>query len=211
MAEKKNPPPYVAIVSLLVMVVTTAVLFSRSPGERPIPVELRGVLWPAPKPLRPFSLVDHHNKPFDQQRLKGQWTLLFIGYTSCPDICPTTMNVLAGVAKRLEQAPSVAAGTQVVFLSVDPQRDSLEHLAGYMGYFNKDFLGVTGDSAQIDSLVRQAGAAYMKEPADASGNYLIGHSGSVFLIGPEGAVLGAFPPPHDPETMAQQYRQIRDL
>ncbi len=210
MKEKKSPP-YAAIVALLVVAVTTAVLFSRSPGEQPVPVELQGVLWPRPKPLQPFSLVDHHNRSFDRQRLTGKWTLLFFGYTSCPDICPTTMNVLAGVAKRLVQDTPVAAQTQVVFVSVDPQRDSLEHLAGYMGYFNKDFLGVTGEGEEIDKLVRQVGAAYMKEPADASGNYLIGHSGSIFLVRPDGSVLGAFPPPHDPETIERQYRQIRDL
>jgi protein SCO1/2 len=191
-----------------IAIAVTLVMLNR-PGTRPIPPELQNVLWPQPKPLQGFSLTDHHLQPFDAERLKGKWSFLFIGYTHCPDICPMALSSISSTFKLLP--PEVQANTQVTFVSVDPERDSLEHLASYVGYFNEAFLGATGTQTEIDQFAKLLGAGYRKETPDASGAYAVTHTSSIFLVNPEGGVAGAFAMPHDPKNIASQYLQIREL
>ena len=196
---------------VLVMAIGMAVYLRTTPSTRVVPPELQGVLWPGPKPLQPFALIDHAGEPFSLERLRGKWTLLFFGYTYCPDICPTALATLSAVLQRLEQHPTALADTQVVFVSVDPKRDPPERLAEYVAYFDKRFTGATGEVTEIDDLARMVGAGYLIEPEDASGNYLVSHTGSIFLVDPQARILGAFSFPHDPETIANQYLMIREL
>ncbi len=196
---------------MLVAAIGMAVYLRTNPPQRTIPPELQGVLWPAPKPLSPFSLTDHTGHPFTLERLRDKWTMLFFGYTYCPDICPTALAMLSAVFQRLEQHPGVLPETQVVFVSVDPQRDKPEKLAGYVPFFDKRFTGATGPVKEIDGLARQVGAGYQIEPKDEAGNYLVSHTSSIFLIDPQARLLGAFSFPHDPETITGQYLRIREL
>jgi len=94
---------------------------------------------------------------------------------------------------------------------VDPQRDTLDVLEAYLKYFNEAFQGVTGAQQDIDSLTRQFGAAYMKELETIPGQYLVSHTSSIFLVDPYGQLLAAFSPPHDANTIVEQFRQIRSL
>ena len=87
--------------------------------------------------------MDHHGQVFDNDRLLGKWTLVFFGFTYCPDICPTTMGFLNELMGQLEGTE--AEDTEVVMVTVDPARDTVEQLASYVPYFNPDFTGVTGD------------------------------------------------------------------
>jgi protein SCO1/2 len=177
-----------------------------------IPLELKGILWPEPKPLQAFNLIDHHKQPFNLERLKNKWTFLFFGYTSCPDICPTSMVTLQAVYERLKQTPEVALETQVIFVSVDPERDTLEQLSNYVEYFHKDFLGITNTvEEEINKFSRQFYALYKKEPVDASGNYLVTHTSSFFLIDPQMRLYARFSQPHIPETIVDQYFKIRSI
>ena len=107
--------------------------------------------------------------------------------------------------------PEAQTDTQVTFVSVDPERDSLEHLASYISYFNKDFVGATGTQEEIDRFTKKLGAGYKKEAPDESGAYAVTHTSSIFLLNPEGEIIGAFSMPHDPKTIAPQYLQIREL
>lgn len=200
------------IIALMLAAAIGMTLYLRiTPPPRAIPPELQGVLRPAPKPLRPFSLVDHSGRPFTLDRLRDKWTLFFFGYTYCPDICPTALATLSVVFQRLEQHPGLIPGTQVVFVSVDPQRDRPEKLAEYVAYFDRRFIAATGAVAEIDGLARQLGAGYQIEPVDESGNYLVSHTGSIFLVDPQARLLGAFSFPHDPETITDQFLMIREL
>jgi len=113
------------------------------------PESLLGTLWPEPRPLSAFMLKDAQQRPFEIARLHGRWSFVFFGYTNCPDVCPTTLAVLKGVAARLEQESPLHEKAQFVFVSLDPQRDSLEHLGRYVAYFNKDIVGTTGNAEQI--------------------------------------------------------------
>lgn len=140
--------------------------------DKPIPPQLQGVLSPHPRALQAFELVDQHNRPFSRERLADNWNLVFFGYTYCPDICPTTLSTLSAVTARLLRESQTIATEQVVFVSVDPQRDRPEVLAEYVKYFNEAFVGVTGSQAAIDGLARQFNAGYLREQETRPGEYL---------------------------------------
>ena len=179
--------------------------------DKTVPPELQGVLRPEPKPLQAFKLRDQYRQPFNLERLKGKWSFVFFGYTHCPDICPTTLSTLTGVIKQLRADPQGVPKTQVIFVSVDPERDTPDILESYMKYFSEAFHGITGTQQDIDSLTRQFGAGYIKEPETAPGEYLVSHASSIFLVNPQGQLLATFPPPHDPNTIVEQFQQIRSL
>jgi len=196
---------------ILVVSFGIAAYLGTSPPRNTIPPELQGVLRPEPKALQDFGLVGSNGQPFTLERLEGKWTMLFFGYTYCPDICPTALAMLSAVFRQLEPHPEVLGNTQVVFISVDPRRDTPERLAEYVAYFDERFTAATGASEEVDNLVRQVGAGYQTEPADSSGNYLVSHTGSVFLVDPGANLVGAFSFPHQAATILGQYLKIREL
>jgi protein SCO1/2 len=213
MNQETRTSPAKILIGLLLIIGMTLTVIALKPtptSTQAVPAELQAVLWPMPKPLQSFNLVDQQQQAFKLERLKGKWSFLFIGYTHCPDICPMALASINSTYNLLKQ-PEVIASTQVAFVSVDPDRDTPEHLASYIAYFNKDFIGATGTQADIDQFVKQLGAGYSKEPADESGSYQVSHTSSIFLINPAGEVAGAFSMPHDPKTIAAQYLQIRQL
>jgi protein SCO1/2 len=134
--------------------------------SRTVPPEIDGLLWPQSKALTAIALEDHHRQPFTLERLKGRWTLLFFGYTHCPDVCPVTMSVLKNALALMAGAGTDTEPPQVVFVSVDPARDTLDHLAAYVGHFNPDFLGVTGAEPDLKAFVRQLGVLYILSEPD---------------------------------------------
>lgn len=160
--------------------------------------------------LEPFHLRDMNQKAFDLERLKGRWSLLFFGYTHCPDICPTTLTSLRLLARQLQQTPDYYKNTQIVFISVDPGRDSLPHLKKYVSYFHPDFLAATGKKTQIDTLARQLGAVYMFDGDTNTDDYIVNHSASIALIDPQGRWVARFNPPHKASKMADDFRRLRD-
>jgi protein SCO1 len=146
-----------------------------------------------PRPLAAFALTDQNGAPFTPQRLKGHWSLLFAGFTHCPDICPVTLARLKVLDENLRAA---GGDLQTVFLSLDPQRDTPDRLAEYVAYFNPDFVGVTGDKAEIDKLTGALGLAYVKVP-DGQGSYTVDHSTALVLIDPEARAAAYFRAPLD--------------
>src|ERR1700694_1688962 len=106
-------------------------------------------LFPDPKPLAAFALTDHKNRVFDLASLKGKWSFLFFGFTHCPDVCPTTLAVLARVRDNIAKNTVGAEDIPFVFVSVDPNRDTAGKLRQYVEYFDKTFLGGTGDKPQM--------------------------------------------------------------
>lgn len=168
-----------------------------------------GLLWPDPRPVPAVSLIDHNGAVFERADLEGRWSLLFFGFTHCPDICPITMAQLNVVEQRLAAQGSRTDDLQTIFVSVDPDRDTPERLAEYVSYFNEDFIGVSGDSAELQKLARGLGAVYVIEDKDPEADYLVDHSASVFVIDPEGRLIGVFTTPHEPNDMAERLRAIR--
>lgn len=204
MTNKKFPAGTLFLFGLflLVMLVTYILVKPNAP-----PPELEGVLRPEFKQLQPFKLTDHNSTPFNETRLKGKWTFVFFGYTYCPDICPTTLAVLNSVQSSVDDA--TPADMQVLFVSVDPERDTSKTLASYVAHFNKEFTGATADKTEIDKLARQFGAGYVLEEETAPGEYMVAHTSAIFLVDPFGRLVASFSQPHYPATITSQYNKIR--
>jgi protein SCO1 len=166
-------------------------------GERLAELEA-GTVLPEPRPLPEFALVDHHGRPFGPSRLAGQWTLLFVGFTHCPDICPATLAILARLDEQL-QAEGVEV--QMLFVSVDPERDDPATLAQYVAHFSPRLIGATGEQPEIDTLMAGLGFAYIKVPL-GGGNYTVDHSAALALVDPRGRVAAYFTPPLRPAALA---------
>jgi protein SCO1/2 len=154
-----------------------------------------------------MQLTDHDGNTFGVERLRGRWTLLFFGFTHCPDICPTTLATLATVRSALADLPAPQR-PEVVLVSVDPARDLPAVLARYVSHFDPSFTGVTGDPAAIDALTRELGVAVMIGAPAADGAYTVDHSAAIFLIDPQAAWTAVFGAPHDAKTIAADYRGI---
>ena len=165
-------------------------------------------VFDTPRDPGDFTLIDHWGEPFTKEALKGHWTLLFFGFTHCPDICPTTLSFLAKLKQEL--ATTEAADTQVVMVTVDPARDTPEVLAAYIPYFDPEFTGVTGDFIKILSFARSFNAPFRKVTA-ADGTYELDHSANVVLVNPRGDYHGFFKAPLDLAKVKVTYRSARYL
>jgi len=207
MTSKKIPIGTIVIFSFFLLVMAVTYVLTKPP-ERP--AELEGVLRPDFRLLLPFELTDQNNAVFDEKRLLNKWTFVFFGYTSCPDVCPATLYVLSAVQGLLvDETGKIPDDMQVVFISVDPTRDTPEKLAKYVSYFNKDFIGATADKTEIDKLARQFGAGYIIEDKNAAGEYDVSHTSAIFLIDPYGRLVATFSQPHQASTIVSQYKKIR--
>lgn len=160
-----------------------------------------------PRRLEPFQLLDHHGQAFTRESLQGHWTLVFFGFTYCPDICPTTMALLNQFMQKLEGLPE-AQDTRVVMVSVDPARDTVEQLAQYVPYFNPDFLGVTGEFLDIHRFATNLNTPFRKVPGQGE-DYQVDHSANIVLINPRGDYHGFFRAPLDLAKLKLTYRSIR--
>jgi len=186
---------------LLSFVVFTGIMFVYNVSQRKAidPRELTDLqatkVYPKFKLLMIANMTDHLGKPFTSERFQDKWSFVFFGYTSCPDICPTTLASFSKVYKQLP-AP-IKADTQVVLVTVDPERDTVKKLNQYVPFFNPDFIGVTSSLNDLDFLSRQLGAVYVKSVnKDNPENYLMDHTVKVFLISPKGERFAIISPEH---------------
>lgn len=162
------------------------------------------VVFEKPRIIPPFELVDHTGSPFTLERLQGKWTVIFFGFTSCPDICPTTLATLSQWYKKLDG--DVKKNTQVVMLTVDPARDTPEKLSMYMKHFDRDFVGVTGEFLPIKTLADQLNVAFNK--VTMGSDYTVDHSAHLVLVNPYGHYHGIFKPPFQLGQLKSTYQSI---
>ena len=179
----------IAVAAAAVLTVGAVLSFVTSRPEAP---QIDGLLWPQSKALQAFTLEDQNGRAFGLNRLRGRWTLLFFGYTHCPDICPVTLAVLENALSLMRKADADAELPQVVFVSVDPKRDTPEHLGAYVSHFDPSFVGVTGSDANLAAFAGQLGALYVLGDADAEGQYSVDHTAALFLIDPRGHLVALF-------------------
>jgi len=204
---------FLIILSLLAVLVLGGVAIALLQQEKPLPPPpdaLADILLPEYREVKSFQLGDGDGRSFELARLEGKWSFLFFGYTHCPDICPTTLAILRGVARELQKTPVYYQDSQFIFVSVDPKRDKPEHLKQFVTYFHPDFLTATGEKTHIDNLAKQLGAVYMFDGDTSGDDYIVNHSATVVLVDPRGRWVARFNPPHLSGKMATQFRQIRD-
>ena len=173
----------------------------------PAPPQLASaVLYPSPRELPEFTLTRSDGTPLTHADWKGRWTVAFFGYTNCPDVCPTTLATFKSAASKLA-ADGAGDRVRFDFISVDPQRDTPEQLAKYVGYFSKDFVAATGADEELSKLTRALGLVYSRE-ATGNGDYAVDHSASAVLIDPSGREVGLFRPPFDAGAMAADLKTL---
>jgi protein SCO1/2 len=197
------------ITASLALGLVAGVLFWKQSGPVLPPPELSAPLLSEPRAITPFQLTAQDGSVLDAARLQGKWSLMFIGYTHCPDVCPTTLQTLVGTARRMEASPDGLDHTQFVFVSVDPKRDSPAQLRDYLAYFHPAFIGATGEREQIDALVRQLGGVYMFEGDTEGDSYIVNHSATLYLIDPQGRYYARLQPPHEAAQVAETLARIR--
>lgn len=181
------------LAAVMIIAIAGGILVSSKLMERTR--DLRVVqAYPEARPLDDFELHTAAGEPFTRSDLSGRWTLLFFGFTNCPDICPDTLAVLA---ESMDDLENMGRDTlpQVVFVSVDPARDDGQALVDYVNWFDEDFVGVTGSEAQLESFTRQLGVVYyIGEAVEDGGPYNVDHSASVMVIDPRGRLYGSATP-----------------
>lgn len=178
--------------------------------------ELGALVYEEPVVLEPFTLTDQRGQSFSEQNLLGKWTLIFFGFTSCPDICPLTLTELDQFYRTLP-VETQALDTRVVMVTVDPERDTPEKMADYMLSFNPNFVGLTGPYDDIAALARQLYIAHSPPPVQdphaghdmPAVDYQIDHSGNVLIISPDGKYYGFFDAATQDNEFAQAYQAIR--
>jgi protein SCO1/2 len=163
------------------LVVLVAAMFLIPRGERGSPPQT-ATLLPEPRSLPDVQFVDARGQPLPLSELRGNFTLLFFGFTNCPDVCPLTLKVLADArAEIARRAPRVSP--RVVFVSVDPHRDTPERIAAYLTNFDPEFVGVTATDRELQPLLATLGVTVQKHEHDNM-SYNVMHSASVYVLGP---------------------------
>jgi protein SCO1/2 len=165
----------------------------------------------SPKSFDGFALTRDDGKPYAPAELDGKWTFVFFGYTHCPDVCPTTLTVLRQVRKNLVARHAPVDKLQVLFISVDPKRDTIGHLRDYVHYFGEGMIGATGQAAQIHAAEQRVGAVHSFGPVDANGDYTVNHSSYLYLIDPRDRLVARFSGITDAEGITDRYLAVRGV
>jgi len=159
-----------------------------------------------PWAIKPFELTDHTGAPFLLASLEGRWTLLFSGFTYCPDICPATLGILKAAQANLAPRDDL----QTVFVTVDPERDTAASLAEYLDWFDERWIGVTGERSELDQLLESLQMAYVRVPTE-NNEYTMDHATAVALIGPDSKMMAFWPAPLDADQVAADLAALPSL
>ncbi len=161
-----------------------------------------GTALPQPSPLAEFSLVDTKGAPVTPAELRGHPTLVFFGFTHCPDVCPTTLALLSSVQKDL-----ALPGLKIALITVDPERDTPEQLGKYISAFRGDLIGLTGTAPEIVNAQRTFGVASSRVEL-AGGSYTMDHSATVFVLDSQARRVAVFTPPLRVEALMRDLRKL---
>ncbi|MGV8842161.1 MAG: SCO family protein [Pseudomonas sp.] len=189
------------IVALVLGLTVNKVVNTDSQGDPQVLLDAGIVLLPQSRVLPDLRLTNQDGQAVAVNQLKDTWSLLFFGYTSCPDVCPTTLAQLRQLKTQLPGPTQ--ANLQLIMVSVDPHRDTPEQLKQYLSYFDAGFIGLTGPEATLQQLANGVSIPYI--PADTSEeNYTVDHSANLVLIGPDGTQRGFIRAPFNTDKLAAQ-------
>jgi protein SCO1/2 len=195
----------------LVLLVAAMLMIPRNrealPGA-PQAIAQAATVLPQPRPLPDFALTDTSGIEFTRANLRGRHRLLFFGFTHCPDICPLTLQVLATAVDGIAaQAPELVP--EVVFVSVDPRRDTPDRIREYLRNFDAEFLGVVGSDAALEPLIQALGVTVHKVETEGE-HYNVVHNGTIFVIDPDAALVAIFGgSSHAADVIVSDYLRIR--
>ncbi|MBA4290731.1 MAG: cytochrome c oxidase assembly protein [Pseudomonas sp.] len=197
----------VTLVALVLGLTVNKVLNSKGQGDPTVLLDAGIVLLPQSRSLPELSLTNQDGQTVAVDQLKDQWSLLFFGYTFCPDICPATLAQLRQLQGQLP--PATLSKLRIVMVTVDPHRDTPEQLKKYLDYFDAGFIGLTGEQATIQKLANGVSIPFI--PADTSKeNYTVDHSGNLVLLGPDGKQRGFIRAPINNAKLVAQLPGLLD-
>lgn len=191
--------------ALALAVGASAPASAHSPGEHRAAAAV--TFSPAAAPGGPFTLVDHRGGTVTDVAFRGKFMLVVFGYTSCPDICPTTLQ---SVAEAMDRLGPLAARVQPLFVTLDPERDGPEVLAHYVRAFDPRIVGLTGTPAEIEQVARAYRIVFQKvtekaaSEANDAADYSVDHNAFIYLMGPDGSYVTHFSHGVAPERMARE-------
>ncbi|MBS0350372.1 MAG: SCO family protein [Proteobacteria bacterium] len=165
-------------------------------------------MLPQPKAISNFSLTDDHGKPFTNENLKGHWTIAAFGFSHCGDVCPITLTELNKMYQKLHSSLAENQMPQVLFISVDPQRDTTAVLHRYIKNYNPNFIAATGDSDNLNIFVKEMGVFFSKKPSADPNVYGMEHSSQIFLFNPQGEWVGLLNFPFQSDKLATAYEAL---
>jgi len=200
----RTPPRFavVAIVFAALLVVAAGVLLALAIRETPRGGAAGTALASAIG--GPFRLIDQNGKPVSDADLKGKWQLVFFGYTHCPDACPTALNE---IALALEQLGEKRDAIEVVFITVDPDRDTPEVMKSYVQSFDAPIIALTGSPEAVAQAAKAYRVYYAKHPR-ADGDYDMDHSAVIYVMNPEGRFTATFTPDSTADAIAQRLQKL---
>jgi protein SCO1/2 len=191
---------------VVVLVVLVAAMFLLPRSQRGEPPQTATVL-PAAQPLADVRFIDKTGRETHFSDFKGNFTLLFFGFTNCPDVCPLTLSLLAQVrADLVSRAPRLTP--RVLFVSVDPNRDTPDRIAAYLNGFDPEFAGVTASDAELAPLLKQLGVAVEKHEHGGA-NYNVVHNSAIYVLDENAEWIAVSTGPHDPQVLASDFLRIR--
>jgi len=190
---------------LVLLVVAWRLGYGLLPGSPP--PRINGAIFSEPKTLASFSLQRAAGRTFTQKDLQGHWTLVYFGYTHCPDACPTTMMQFQQLREILKKnVPELAVS--FVMVTVDPERDTPALMQDYVRHFNATFTGLSGDPKEIKAFAKQLFVAYQRGEDNSAIGYAMYHSNAVSIINPKGQFAAIFSSPHRVKNMAQDFLKV---
>jgi protein SCO1/2 len=195
-----------AVLGALLLCLAPASPRAQQKAERSAAELMDVLMWNREPVGGPFVLVDHTGTPKSDTQFRGKLMLVYFGFTSCPDVCPTDLQSIGLAMERLGKS---AQGVQPLFVTLDPERDTPQRLAGYVTFFHPRLIGLTGDAAAIEQAARAYKVYYAKVPTSGNG-YTVDHSGYIYLMDRAGKYLGFFPPGTPPERMTDVIRPLLD-
>jgi protein SCO1/2 len=191
---------------VVVLVVLVAAMFLLPRSQRGEPPETATVL-PAAQALADVRFIDKTGRETHWRDFEGNFTLLFFGFTNCPDVCPLTLSLLAQVrADLMSRAPRLAP--RILFVSVDPNRDTPERIAAYLNGFDPEFAGVTAADTELAPLLKQLGVAVEKHEHGGA-NYNVVHNSAIYVLDENAEWIAVSTGPHDPQVVASDFLRIR--
>lgn len=201
----------IALAAGLGLLVAQKVFAPNAPSGLPATESI--TFYPQPRPLPDFNLAQSDGTRLIPGELKGHWTLVFLGFTFCPDVCPTTLAELAGAQKQWETVPE-SLRPRVLFVSVDPERDSATRLGEYVHTFHKDTLAATGDVPSLEKFATALGFVFQKVPGthfdENPEDYSVEHSATLAVLDPEGRLAGIIRPPFNAPAMARDLQKLTE-
>jgi protein SCO1/2 len=198
---------WISVGAIAIVAAFAGVYVARMLNQPVVPSLEAGTALPQARVLPEFSLVDTQGKAVSLAALRGHPTLVFFGFTHCPDVCPTTLALLADVQKQVAQQDPAAPGIPIALISVDPERDTPDQLGSYIASFRGDFIGLTGGASEIVKATRAFGVAAARVDL-GGGNYTMDHSAAVFALDSQARIVAVFTPPLSAAALARDLARL---